>query len=146
MAAFSRVRARLARSIESGNFFFAASGALTATAGVMYLVDARLAERRAELAQLQLDIAAERKRQREEAAKPFAFSDKPVLFHARVTRRIAPQMFDGPLALKHAKLDEVVGVLEADTGPEDAYHLCRASRSEGLYPKHALVRIAEARE
>ena len=42
---------------------------------------------------------------------------------------------------QHVKADEVVGVLEEDVGPEGAYYRCRASRSEGLYPKHALLRL-----
>jgi hypothetical protein len=140
--AFARARAGLARSIDNGNFFFAVSGVLGACAGAMYVVEQRNENIRATVAALQVDIATERRRQQEEAAKPFEFSDRPVLFSARVTRRIAPHLFDGPAALKHAKVDEIVGVLEVDTGPDQAYHVCRASRSEGLYPKHSLVQLA----
>ena len=141
--AFARARAGLARSIDNGNFFFAVSGVLGACAGAMYVVEQRSVEHsRDESAALRVDIATERRRQQEEAAKPFEFSDRPVLFSARVTRRIAPHLFDGPAALKHAKVDEIVGVLEVDTGPDQAYHVCRASRSEGLYPKHSLVQLA----
>merc|ERR1719163_1423979 len=98
--AFARARAGLARSIENGNFFFAVSGVLGACAGALYVVERREETVRAAVAALQIDIAAERRRQQEEASKPFAFSDRPVLFSARVTRRIAPHMFDGPAALK----------------------------------------------
>ena len=93
--AFARARAGLARSIDNGNFFFAVSGVLGACAGAMYVVEQRNENIRATVAALQVDIATERRRQQEEAAKPFEFSDRPVLFSARVTRRIAPHLFDG---------------------------------------------------
>ena len=85
--AFARARAGLARSIDNGNFFFAVSGVLGACAGAMYVVEQRNENIRATVAALQVDIATERRRQQEEAAKPFEFSDRPVLFSARVTRR-----------------------------------------------------------
>ena len=95
-----RFAASAQTQLANGNLFFAASGVLGATALGMYALDARARAASDDVTALRLEISNERRRQAEEAKKPFVFSDAPEKFQAKVTRKIAPQFFDGPLALK----------------------------------------------
>ena len=137
------------RSYDNGNLLFGVAAA-SATAGAwMYWQERRADDNREDLRYLAAgvrrheEVMTEERRKRHASFKP---SDDPTLFRAKVTRRVAPHMFDGPLALKDVAVGDLVDVTKTEAGPrghEKGYHKCRTGVSEGLYPTHSLERLPD---
>jgi hypothetical protein len=86
------------------------------------------------LTHMQQEANAYSERQRDPHA-----AQLPTLFSCRVSQ-VEPSL-NGTLMLQDVQVGDVVQVVTADVGPDQAYHLCRSSTSVGWYPREFLERV-----